>query len=80
MVVCICPRCRFHLTCFKICFMQVKVSDSLTYYSCDDHFPPVERTNGYDEGMGHFHDRSLNNNNNNLANVSHEAQSSEGDY
>lgn len=79
MVVCINPTCSFCLTSFEICFTQVKASsDPVAYFSCDDHFPPAEKTTGSDEGTGHFHDRSLNNEN--ITSVCHEALSSGGEY
>lgn len=56
---------------------EVKASsDPVAYFSCDDHFPPAEKTTGSDEGTGHFYDRSLNNEN--ISSVCHEALSSGG--
>lgn len=58
--------------------MQVRASDPSAYFSCDDHFPLVEKANGNDEGVGHFQDQSLNITRDSIRNISHEALSSEG--
>ncbi|PON88881.1 CRAL-TRIO lipid binding domain containing protein [Trema orientale] len=57
---------------------EVRASDPNAYFSCDDHFPLVEKANGNDEGVGYLQDQSLNVNLDNVRNISYEALSLEG--
>lgn len=55
--------------------MQVKASDPNAYFSCDDHFPTVEKAFICD-GVGHSQDHSLNNSS--ATNAYHEERSPHG--
>uniref|UniRef100_A0A803QA55 CRAL-TRIO domain-containing protein n=1 Tax=Cannabis sativa TaxID=3483 RepID=A0A803QA55_CANSA len=58
---------------------EVRASDSNVYFSCDDHFPSVENTNGNDDEAAHVQDHQLLNNNcNDIRNISHRTLPSEG--
>ncbi|XP_062079114.1 phosphatidylinositol/phosphatidylcholine transfer protein SFH13-like [Humulus lupulus] len=66
------------IPCLAPVHEEVRASDSNVYFSCDDHFPSDEKTNGNDEEAGRVQDQSLNNNCNNIRNIYYEALPSAG--
>ncbi|KAF3453239.1 hypothetical protein FNV43_RR03679 [Rhamnella rubrinervis] len=49
------------IPCLAPVHEEVKALDSNAYFSCNDHFPIVEKAFRCDDGVSHFQDHSLNN-------------------
>lgn len=58
------------------CFMQVGTTDPNAYFSCDDHFPIVEKAVSNDQELHNFQDQSIIKDR--PVNISHDAISPEG--